>query len=246
MLITKMNLQLFAEEPSPADSNLPAEPNSPAEPPKTPPTTPPPAEPKLFSEDYVKSLRSEAAENRVKAKQMKEAIEKVFGIEIDGDITEALTAVKVEYETKLADTQKSVRALHLNTEATRLQAELGIVDLEAALKLADLSDVKITEDGKVEGLKEALEAVLEAKPYLRGQVAPVGRGALGGNPPRGRNLEPDGVAEAVAIAKKRNQRGQIVNDPWAKGTGAASQAGLDVDTIANAIAQALLKAQDHE
>ena len=119
------------------------------EPPKTPPATPPPAEPKLFSEDYVKSLRSEAAENRVKAKQFKEAIEKTFGIEIDGDITEALTAIKVGYETKLADTQKSVRALHLNTEATKLQAELGIIDLEAAMKLADMSEVKITDDGKL-------------------------------------------------------------------------------------------------
>ena len=143
MLTKKMNLQFFAEDPPPADSNPSAEPS------KTPPTTSPTTEPKLFSEDYVKSLRSEAAENRVKARQMKEAIEKVFGIEIDGDITEALTAVKVGYETKLADTQKSVRALHLNTEAAKLQAELGIIDLEAALKLADLSDVKITEDGKV-------------------------------------------------------------------------------------------------
>lgn len=240
MLIEKMNLQLFAEDPPPADSNPSTEPS------ETPPTTSPAAGPKLFSEDYVKSLRSEAAENRVKAKQMKEAIEKVFGIEIDGDVTEALTAVKAGYETKLADVQKSARALHLNTEATKLQAELGIIDLEAALKLADLSDVKIAEDGKVEGLKEALEAVLEAKPYLKGQPAPANKGALGGNPPRGRNLDPDGVAEAVAIARKRNQRGQVVNDPWARGTGAASQAGLDVDTIANAIAQALLKVQNHE
>jgi len=69
---------------------------------------------------------------------------------------------------------------------------------------------------------------------------------LGGNPPRGRNLEPDGVAEAIAIAKKRNQRGQVANDPWARGTGTASQAGLDADIIASAIAQALLKVQDHE
>ena len=157
MLTKKMNLQLFAEDASPADSNQSAEPS------ETSSTASPSAEPKLFSEDYVKSLRREAAENRVKAKQMREAIEKVFGIEIDGDITEALTAIKVGYETKLAETQKSVRALHLNTEAAKLQAELGIIDLEAVLKLADLSDVKLTEDGKVEGLKEALEAVLEAK-----------------------------------------------------------------------------------
>lgn len=229
--VKKMNLQLFAEDPSPADSNPSAEPS------KTSSGASPSAEPKLFSEDYVKSLRSEAAENRVKAKQMKEAIEKVFGIEIDGDITEALTAVKVGYETKLADTQKSVRALHLNTEATKLQAELGIIDLEAALKLANLSNVKITEDGKVEGMREALEAVLEAKPYLKGQ--PTSTRPAGGNPPRGQDKQPDGVAEALARAKARNKQGSLANDPWANATRQVGQAGLDPDMLGEAIAKAL-------
>ena len=231
MLIKKMNLQLFAEDPSPADSNPSAEPST------TSSDASPSAEPKLFSEDYVKSLRREAAENRVKAKQMREAIEKVFGVEIDGDITEALTAVKVGYETKLADTQKSVRALHLNTEAAKLQAELGIIDLEAAVKLADLSDVKITEDGKVEGMKEALEAVLEAKPYLKGQPTPTK--VVGGNPPRGQDQKPDGVAEALARAKARNKQRSLANDPWATVTGQVGQAGLDPDVLGEAIAKAL-------
>ena len=231
MLTKKMNLQLFAEDPSPTDSNPSAEPS------ETSSTASPSTEPKLFSEDYVKSLRREAAENRVKAKQMKEAIEKVFGIEVEGDITEALTAVKAGYETKLADTQKSVRALHLNTEAARLQAELGIIDLEAALKLADLSDVKITEDGKVEGMREALEAVLEAKPYLKGQ--PTSTRPVGGNPPRGQDMKPDGVAEALARAKARNKQRSLANDPWAVATGQVGQAGLDPDVLGEAIARAL-------
>ena len=231
MLTKKMNLQLFAEDPSPTDSNPPVEST------ETSSTASPSTEPKLFSEDYVKSLRREAAENRVKAKQMKEAIEKVFGIEIEGDITEALTAIKVGYETKLADTQKSVRALHLNTEAAKLQAELGIIDLEAVLKLADLSDVEITEDGKVEGLKEALEAVLEAKPYLKGQPTPAR--SVGGNPPSGQDMNPDGVAEALARAKARNKQRSLANDPWAAVTGQVGQAGLDPDVLGEAIARAL-------
>lgn len=227
----KIDLQLFADDPTTADSNPSAEPSEPSS------TASPSAEPKLFSEDYVKSLRREAAENRVKVKQIKEAIEKVFGIEVEGDITEALTAVKVGYETKLADTQKSVRALHLNTEAAKLQAELGIVDLEAALKLADLSNVKITEDGKVEGLKEALEAVLEAKPYLKGQPTPAR--AVGGNPPRGMDNKPDGVAEALARAEARNKQRSLANDPWANVTGQVGQAGLGPDVLGEAIAKAL-------
>ncbi|HZK25954.1 MAG TPA: phage scaffolding protein [Thermoclostridium sp.] len=231
MLIEKINLQLFAEDPAPADSNPPAEPS------KTTPATPPPAEPKLFSEDYVKSLRSEAAENRVKAKQLREAVESIFGIELDGDITEALTKIKSGYETKLTETQKSVRALHLNTEATKLQAELGIIDLDAAMKLADLSKVQIAEDGKVEGVKEALEAVLEAKPYLKGQPTPTR--PIGGNPLRGTEAQPDGVAEALARAKAKNKQGSLANDPWANATGQVGQAGLDPDVLGEAIAKAL-------
>ena len=219
-----MNLQLFAEEGDPT-------PPTPTEPPKVDP------EPKLFSEDYVKSLRNEAAENRVKAKQFREAIEKTFGIELDGDITEALTKIKSGYETKLTETQKSVRALHLNTEATKLQAELGIIDLDAAMKLADLSKVQIAEDGKVEGMKEALEAVLEAKPYLKGQPTPTR--PTGGNPLRGAEPQPDGVAEALARAKAKNKQGSLANDPWANATGQVGQAGLDPDVLGEAIARAL-------
>lgn len=37
---------------------------------------------------------------------------------------------------------------------------------DAALRLADLSSVKISDDGKVTGLKEALEALAESDPYL--------------------------------------------------------------------------------
>lgn len=228
--VKKMNLQLFAGEGDPIPPTPPVPP-TPKEPPKVDP------EPKLFSEDYVKSLRSEAAENRVKAKQLREAVESIFGIELDGDITEALTAVKAGYETKLTETQKSVRALHLNTEATKLQAELGIIDLDAAMKLADLSKVQITEDGKVEGMKEALEAVLEAKPYLKGQSTPTR--AAGGNPPRGTENKPDGVAEALARAKAKNKQGSLANDPWANATGQVGQAGLDPDVLGEAIARAL-------
>jgi len=39
-------------------------------------------------------------------------------------------------------------------------------DPEAALALADLSNVVIGEDGKVTGLKEALEALAKSKPFL--------------------------------------------------------------------------------
>ena len=241
----RMNLQLFAADTG--EDGGGTEPQPPAQP--TPPTpSAKPTEPgqKLFTEDYVKSLRGEAAENRVKYQALKRAVQETFGVELQGDPNDVLGQIKTDFEQQVQATRKSVQQMHLSTAATALQAELNIVDLEAALKLADLTEVNVTDEGKVEGLKEALEAVLEAKPYLRGQVTPASRGALGGNPPRGQNLEPDGVAEAVAIARKRNQRGQIVNDPWARGTGAASQAGLDADTIVNAIAQALLKVQNHE
>ncbi len=58
---------------------------------------------------------------------------------------------------------------------------------ETALKLADLSQVTIGEDGKVDGLEKALEALAKSDPYLldtEEDPAPKSRTAPGGTPPK--------------------------------------------------------------
>ncbi len=51
-------------------------------------------------------------------------------------------------------------------------AKLGVVDAEAVLKLVDRSNIKIEDDG-VSGVTEALAALLQAKPYLKGKAADI-------------------------------------------------------------------------
>jgi len=89
---------------------------------------------------------------------------------------------KVEAEKlSLAEQRKQDRLQHrFETSA----AKAGVVDAEAAFKLADLSGVEIDDDGKVVGLEAALADLKKKRPYLFGSPStPVG--SSGGNPPSG-------------------------------------------------------------
>jgi len=82
-------------------------------------------------------------------------------------------AAKAEEERKRAldaANQRLIRA-----EVKVVATELGIVDPDAAYALMDRSEVSVVEDGSVQGVREALEALLKAKPYLKGQAAAPGK-----------------------------------------------------------------------
>jgi hypothetical protein len=59
----------------------------------------------------------------------------------------------------------SIRKLRIDN-AFLTQSDVEWHDPEAALALVDLSEVEIKDDGSVKGLKEALAALAEKKPYL--------------------------------------------------------------------------------
>lgn len=65
----------------------------------------------------------------------------------------------------------------LAAEVKLQAAELGIIDPDAAFALMSRDGVEVTADGAVKGVKEALTALLEVKPYLK---KPDGGGAAGG------------------------------------------------------------------
>lgn len=125
----------------------------------TPTPTPAPApvpkhvdkEPEMFSADYVRELRQENARYRTKAKELEDATEKA-----SKEAAEASTKAKAEAD---------ARIIRAELKAAALKA--GMVDVDG-LKLADLSKVKLTEDGEVEGADELMEALKKAKPYLFG------------------------------------------------------------------------------
>lgn len=72
----------------------------------------------------------------------------------------------------------------IKAEVKAIAVELGLVDADAAYALMDRSGVKVKDDGSVEGVKAALEALLKAKPYLKGAAKP-GSVGVGTNPGAG-------------------------------------------------------------
>ena len=135
-------------------------------------TTPPPDAPKqnplltmpkeLIPEewrDHVRDLRRENQKLREReadlAKDAEARIAKKLE-EATAAHTEALTAKE-----KAAND----RIIRAELKAAALKA--GMVDLDG-LKLADLSTVKLTESGEVDGADALMEALKKAKPYLFG------------------------------------------------------------------------------
>ncbi len=102
-----------------------------------------------FSADYVKELRRENAHFRTRAKEQEELAQKA-----------------------LEEAQKLSQELKQEAEARIIQAELKAVALKAGmfdldgLKLADISAVRLEEDGQITGADALMAQLKKDKPYL--------------------------------------------------------------------------------
>lgn len=77
---------------------------------------------------------------------------------------EPIAAKVPELEKQVEKGAEQIKKLRIDNAF--LTSDVEWVDAEAALRLVDLSEVEIKDDGTVKGLKEALEALAKAKPYL--------------------------------------------------------------------------------
>lgn len=92
----------------------------------------------------------------------------------DDEIGQILTAEKAKRAAQIPpELQNAVQeqigrahALLIAAEVKSAGAGMGLLDPDAALALMDQENVKVDEKGGVAGVKEALEALKEAKPYL--------------------------------------------------------------------------------
>ena len=145
---------------------------------------------KTFDEAYVKSLREEAAKYRTKAKELESKLE-TLPTEITSKVLKALGLEpdpQKNFEQQLAEAnrkaqeaEQKAKARLIAAEVKLLAAEMGLIDADAALALMDKSSVEVDDAGNVKGVKEALEALAKAKPWLKKQASgPVGSGT---NPP---------------------------------------------------------------
>jgi len=153
---------------------------------------------KTFDGAYVKQLRAEAAQYRTKAKELEQKLQtmpqeitaKVLqALGLEPDPNKAFDKQLEEARRKAQEAEQRANERLIRAEVKSLAAEMGLLDADAVLALMDRSKVAVKDDGTVEGVKEAVEALVAAKPWLKKE----GSKQVGGgtNPPGGGNVMPD-------------------------------------------------------
>ena len=143
----------------------------------------PEAEQRMFDAAYVQKIRREAAEYRKRLRELEKALKEKEEAELSEQ--EKLRRRVAEYEARLAELERERQERTLQYEVKLRAAAMGIVDPDAAWRLLDLAAIEFDEDGTPTNIDEALQALVQAKPYLKGQTAPP---MAPTNPPRGKRL----------------------------------------------------------
>lgn len=132
--------------------------------------TPPP---QTFSAEYVRELRHENAGYRLRATEAEKKA---------AEAAESAKKAAEEAEGRAKKAEEAAQARIIRAEMKAHAIKAGIVDLDG-LALADLSQVKINEQGEVTGADEAIAALKKAKPYLFTTTTGSGGRAGSGQPP---------------------------------------------------------------
>lgn len=171
-----INLQYFSE-PEPDQTDPPAEPPAAdPEPPKT-----------FTQEELDKIVADRIARERKKLerfadyddiKKKAEEYEKALEEKRLAELTEKerLEEIAKKHETEkqtlaqeLEQLRESVKRERIVNEFIKVATALNVAYIDDALKLADLSAVMVDEEG-VKGVKEAVEALVQHKPFLVAQT----------------------------------------------------------------------------
>jgi len=125
-------------------------------------------DPRIWKTPRLKKLRKDSKD----LKKRKEA---------DEEAEKDSLKKKGEFETLQKKTQKKLdkankrnEDLIINNKIISEANKKGISDTDAVTKLIDRGDIKIDEDGKVTGITEAVDSLIESKPYLKTGEASVG------------------------------------------------------------------------
>ena len=173
-----INIQLFADpEPAPTPNPAPAPAPEPAPAPGG----------KVFSEDYVRTLRNESAGHRTTAKKYEAALKTVFGIDADAELGDDLEGhINALNQRNEAAQQNALNKANSRLIAAELRSRDGY-DHKLLEKVIDLSKVTVDDNGEVKGLDEAITAAETEFPAVKKTETPPYAGGTGSTPPAGDN-----------------------------------------------------------
>ncbi len=132
-------------------------------------------DPKLYNNPRFKTLNDRAN----KAKELEEAQR----VAEEKKLTEQKEFEKLAKlkETEANDWKSKAQTAFMDNQIAIEAQKAGVVDLEAVTKLLNREGIKISDDGVVTGVAEAVKSLVDAKPYLKGK-APVTNIGSGTNP----------------------------------------------------------------
>ena len=178
----------------------------------------------VSAEDIVAALdarqqRNERSVIKSFAEQNGVSVEEITKLVTDYKAQQA-AAIPAEVQKRIDERMKVADNRLISAEVRAVGTELNIIDIDAAFMLMDKSGVKVGEDGSVTGVKEALEALTTAKPYLlRAAPTPSGTGSTGNFPRTGGDNSADYAARLVEARKSGNHglATAIISEAAAKG-----------------------------
>lgn len=161
-----------------------------------------------------------AAELRIARKQLKEAQAKITSFESAASESERAKLGEVDrYKAEAADWKAKFESATTRSEsllkssAFRFAAhQAGVVNVEDALKLADLSEVVVDGD-QVHGVDAALKSLLKGRQYLLGRTAPATSNG-GGNPGTGAPELTKEQLRKMSPAERRELQKKALSGEW--------------------------------
>lgn len=183
---------------------------------------------KLSNEQINKVLEDQRIWNTQRLKELREQAKKGKDYETEQAKKAQEEAVKKgEFDKVLGEKDAKIQELTAQLQNVQvdnaLRGELqkaGVKNIEAGLKLLDRTNVKIGENGKLEGLDSALQAFKAAYPeLLNSSSANVGSGTNPGDPnanvgqfKMSQIRDPEFYAKNHVAIKQAMAKGQIIND----------------------------------
>lgn len=124
--------------------------------------------------------------------------------------------------TVITQLKEQIQTMTIDQALTTKLVPEGVVDIDAALKLADRSKIKVDDNGNITGLDEALSSLKENKAYLFGK---------GTNPTVGGPTNPGSNPSGPAKFKRSQLRDPAFYNEHRTEILAAQKAGLIEDDI---------------